>query len=89
MAKQSPSATASPCRVLVVDDRDISRRGVCSLLGSSRSLEVVGAVRSTDQVAEIVRTKEPTLVVMKLGSPAVRYFQMVRWIKQHSRRPRR
>lgn len=86
MTKAGPSTTASPCRALVVDDRDISRRGICSLLGSSRSIEVVGDVRSTDQVTEIVRTKDPTLVVMKLGSPTARYLQIVRWIKQHARR---
>jgi two-component system, NarL family, nitrate/nitrite response regulator NarL len=61
--------TASPIRVLLVDDHALFRKGIASLLVAEPGFEVVGeaedGLRAVDRIREIM----PDLIVMDLNMP--------------------
>jgi DNA-binding NarL/FixJ family response regulator len=56
---------SAPLRVLVVDDHDLFRSGLCGLL-AERGFEIVGDVPDGDSAAERVRWLRPDVVVVGL-----------------------
>ena len=66
--KAEISAGAQPdaqhIRVLVVDDHEITARGLGQLLGSCQDIEVVGVVGNISDAVEAVRSLEPDVVIM-------------------------
>lgn len=71
-------------RILVVDDHELVRRGVCALLGSRQDLNVIG--EAADGKEAIVKTDSlhPDLVVMDVSMPGMDGVSAAREIlKQH------
>lgn len=58
-----------PARVLVVDDHDLARAGLISVLESLPSVEVVGQASSAEDAIEAVRRLSPDLVLMDVRMP--------------------
>jgi two-component system response regulator NreC len=58
-------------RILVVDDHELVRRGVCALLGSRKDLNVIG--EAVDGKEAILKTDSlhPDLVVMDVSMPGM------------------
>src|SRR5262249_7051910 len=62
-------AQAPPCsRVVVADDDFLLREGLASLLDRS-DFEVVGQVGDADELVELVREREPDLVIVDIRMP--------------------
>lgn len=60
-----------PVRVLLVDDDDLMRAGLRSVLASDETIEVVGEVGDGDLAAGSVRELRPDLVLMDIRMPAL------------------
>lgn len=81
--------TAAPderIRVVVVDDHDVVRRGLLSVLGGEPDLEVVGAaeggMRALDLIAQLdERAQRPDVVVMDLEMAPVDGIETTRQIR--------
>ncbi|MDT4939302.1 MAG: hypothetical protein QOG80_2973 [Pseudonocardiales bacterium] len=58
-------------RVLVVDDHQLVRAGLVTLLDSAPDIEVVGEAADGDEVTAIAATAEPDVVLMDLSMPRV------------------
>lgn len=53
-------------RVMVVDDHEMVRRGICSYLATEDDLEVVGQANSGKSAIELARQLEPDVILMDL-----------------------
>ena len=68
-------------RVLVVDDSQIVRRGICQILRSQADIEVVcEAVDGADAVRK-VREHRPHVVLLDIAMPVMNGFEAARRIK--------
>ena len=56
-------------RVLVVDDHTIVRDGICSLLGLTPDIEMVGEAANGREALEMVSKLRPDLVLMDISMP--------------------
>ncbi len=65
----SQEATARPLRVLVVDDHEVVREGLVSLLNRRDGFEVVAEAGTVAEAIEQARRFEPDIVVMDVRLP--------------------
>ncbi|XSG81495.1 MAG: two-component system response regulator NarL [Methyloligella sp. ZOD6] len=57
----------SPCRVLLVDDHPLFRRGVAELISEEDDIEVVGEAASADEGIALATALDPDLILMDLN----------------------
>jgi DNA-binding NarL/FixJ family response regulator len=71
-------------RVIVVDDHDLARAGLRSLLGGERGVEVVGEASSGREAVVVCRRLRPDLVLMDVRMPDMDGLSATRAIKHES-----
>ena len=67
-------------RVLVVDDHTIVRDGICSLLGLTPDIDVVGEAADGREALEVVRKLTPDVVLMDIAMPIMGGLEATRRI---------
>src|SRR4051794_809174 len=78
-----PSAE-EPVRVLVVDDHDLFRTGLCRLIGQEAGLSVVAEARSGDDAVSCAAALLPDVVVMDVGMPGISGVEATRRVLEVS-----
>ena len=68
-------------RVLVVDDSEIVRRGICQILQSQADIEVVCEAADGADAVRKVREHRPHLVLLDITMPVMNGFEAARRIK--------
>lgn len=68
-------------RVLVVDDSEIVRRGICQILQSQANIEVVCEAADGADAVRKVREHRPHLVLLDITMPVMNGFEAARRIK--------
>lgn len=72
-------------RVMVVDDHDIVRYGICSVLKSSPDIEVVGEASNGVQAVEQFNDLRPDVVLLDISMPEMNGIETTRTIvRNHS-----
>lgn len=71
-------------RILVADDHEVVRRGVCTLLGREADFSVV--CETADGVQAVAKAKElqPDLIVLDISMPGMDGFEAARSIRKVS-----
>jgi PAS domain S-box-containing protein len=69
-------------RILVVDDHDFVRRGICALLASEPALDVCGQAADGREAVEKAKQLQPDVVVMDISMPVMNGLEATREIKQ-------
>jgi DNA-binding NarL/FixJ family response regulator len=64
-----PEITDGPTKVLIVDDNDVVRMGLRSLLETSAELLIVGEARNGEQAVELTRKLLPDVVLLDVRMP--------------------
>ncbi|MBI4321020.1 MAG: response regulator transcription factor [Chloroflexi bacterium] len=64
--------------VLVVEDHEIVRECVCTLLSQQPDIHVIGSVGSGEEAIELLREVKPNVVVMDLGLPGISGIEATR-----------
>ena len=68
-------------RVLLVDDHQMMRQGLRSLLSAEADIEIVGEAADGRTALELVRTLAPDVVVMDVGMPDLNGVEATRRIR--------
>lgn len=68
-------------RILLVDDHEIMREGMCVLLRKHSDFEVVGQAADGRKALELVQQLEPDIVVMDIGMPNLNGIDATRQIQ--------
>ena len=68
-------------RVLLVDDHQMMRQGLRSLLSAEADIEIVGEAADGRTALELVRTLTPDVVVMDVGMPDLNGVEATRRIR--------
>jgi DNA-binding NarL/FixJ family response regulator len=80
---RSPSITA---RLLLVDDHEIVRRGLRSILAVRRDWEIVGEAANGREAVELARRWKPDVVIMDISMPELNGLDATRQIVEISPR---
>jgi DNA-binding NarL/FixJ family response regulator len=72
----------SPVRVLVVDDYEPFRRFVCSTLGKSSDLRVIGEADDGLEAIHKAEELQPDLIVLDIGLPTLNGIEAARRIRK-------
>jgi DNA-binding NarL/FixJ family response regulator len=70
-----------PVRILVVDDHETVRRGVCSILESRKHIEVCGEASNGQDAIEKAAELKPDLIILDVSMPTVDGFAAARQIR--------
>jgi DNA-binding NarL/FixJ family response regulator len=70
-------------RILVVDDHDIVRQGVCALITSQPGWEICGEARSGREALRLAEELKPDVIIMDLLMPDLNGLDAARQIKKH------
>jgi DNA-binding NarL/FixJ family response regulator len=73
----------SAARILVVDDHDIVRQGVCALVTSQPDWEICGEARSGREAISMAADLKPDVIIMDLLMPDLNGLDAARQIKKH------
>jgi len=80
--KRFDSNSETPrCRILVVDDHPIFRRGVMAMLGSEETLEVVGEAPSAQEGISKMRELEPDFLIVDVSMPGNNGIELIKMIR--------
>ena len=66
-----PNPPDSRIRVLIVDDHPVVRAGLTSMLGTQPDLEVIGSSSSGEEALDMVRLKDPDVLLLDLRMPGM------------------
>ena len=72
---------AAPIRVLVVDDKELFREGLVSLLNRRQEIEVVGQAEDGFEALELARRLRPQVILMDVDMPGCNGVRATELIK--------
>ncbi len=72
----------SIARLIVVDDHDLLRASLSSMLECDHGLQIVGEAKDGQEAIELCRLHRPDLVLMDVRMPRVDGFEATRRIKE-------
>jgi len=75
-------------RVVIIDDHQIFRRGVRSLLEEETDIEIVGEAGDSHKAFEVIASKKPDVVTVDIRLGGMDGIQLVRALKAASNAPK-
>lgn len=70
-------------RILVADDHEAVRKGVCAILGSRGDLEVCGEATNGREAVDKAIELKPDLIIMDITMPVLSGVEAVREIRRY------
>jgi DNA-binding NarL/FixJ family response regulator len=72
-------------RILIADDSDVVRRGVCGILSSERDLEVCGEAKNGSEALQKARELMPDLILLDISMPGMNGLEVARRLREEVR----
>lgn len=69
-----------PIRIIIADDHQIVREGLCSLLKHEEDIEIVAQASDGDTVLRLVKKHSPDIVIMDISMPGLNGIEATRRI---------
>jgi DNA-binding NarL/FixJ family response regulator len=73
----------TPLRVAIVDDHPMFRLGLTAAIKEMDGIDLVGEAQRADQVAALVETASPTVLLLDVGLPDGSGLEVNRWLAEH------
>ncbi len=73
----------TPIRVAIVDDHPMFRLGLAAAIKEMDGIELVGEAQRADQVASLVETASPTVLLLDVRLPDASGLEVNRWLAEH------
>src|ERR1700684_1987160 len=70
-------------RILLADDHEIVRRGLCALLQKREGWEVCGEASDGREAVEMAKKLKPDVVIVDIGMPSLNGLDTTRQLMQH------
>jgi DNA-binding NarL/FixJ family response regulator len=67
----------SKIRVIVVDDHQLFREGIISLLSKNEDLEIVGEASSAEGLFELIESVNPNIVLIDITMPGINGLEVI------------
>jgi len=71
-------------RLVIVDDHEVARRGMRSVVGGNSNLEVVAETADGEQAVEMARALRPDIVLLDISLPGISGIEAARRIRDVS-----
>jgi DNA-binding NarL/FixJ family response regulator len=71
-------------RVLVADKNSIINDGICAILKTYESIDVIGAVTRSEDIIKTVRGQAPDVIVMDIAMSLIDGTEVIRWIRNEN-----
>ena len=71
-------------KVLVVDDHELVRMGICRMLSDTSDIEVIAAVDSGEAAIDLVRKNRPDVVLLDVNMPGIGGVETTRRLLQYA-----
>ena len=75
------TSQVGPIRVLIVDDHEIARRGIRSVLAEHRGIEVVGEISNGEEAVKLIETLRPEIVLLDISLPGISGIEVASTIR--------
>ena len=72
-------------RILIADDSDAVRRGVCGILSSEKDLEVCGEAKDGSEALQKARELLPDLILLDISMPGMNGLEIARRLREEVR----
>ena len=69
-------------RILIADDHEAVRKGVCSILSSREDVEICGEAENGKEAIEKAQALKPDLIVLDITMPVLSGFEAAREIRK-------
>ena len=80
MTDDARESSSNPTRILVVDDHELVRKGICALLYEVPGFQVVGEARDGQEAVSCAKELEPDVILMDLRMPVMDGIEATRQI---------
>jgi DNA-binding NarL/FixJ family response regulator len=71
-------------RILIADDHEVVRRGLCTLLQTHEGWEICGEAKDGREAVEMARQLKPDVVILDVGMPNLNGLAATRQLTQHN-----
>ncbi len=72
-----------PIRVVIADDHEVARQGICAILAKPSDIQVVGQARNGKEAQRLVAELCPDVLLLDLIMPETRASEVISWVRQH------
>jgi DNA-binding NarL/FixJ family response regulator len=73
-------------RILIADDHEVVRRGLCTLLQTHEGWEICGEAKDGREAVEMSKQMKPDVVILDVGMPNLNGLAATRQLTQHDPR---
>ncbi len=83
-----PAATSDKIKIAIADDHTIFRDGLRRLLSLEKDLEIVGEARDGTEVPDILKAKEPDILLLDLKMPGLDGLSLLQQLQNQKQKTR-
>jgi len=67
--------------VLIADDHELTRKGICNFLDQTTDIQVVGEAQDGDEIKRLVADLRPRIVLLDLIMPELSPTELEKWLR--------
>src|SRR5690606_37264583 len=69
-------------RIIVTDDHRLMREGLSAMMAHEDDMEVIGEAANGEEAINLVRERQPDIVLMDILMPGMNGLEAARWIQE-------